>query len=151
MLTSYKLIPIILEAADRRSIPRSKPGVFTSYFSDVRRSTSSHLAPEIMCLAIPGQIKDFDGEGDHFATVDVSGVKRKVNVDLLREEGLELDDWVLIHVGFAMSKISEEQAQEQLQLLRMLGESEAALEEVQGYSFDDGSPPEPPDQEPDEP
>lgn len=89
-----------------------------------------------MCLAIPGQIIDFSEE-HHFATVDVSGVRRKVNVDLLREEGLAKDDWVLIHVGFAMSKISEEEAQEQLRLLEMLGEADAALEEVQGYRFED--------------
>lgn len=86
-----------------------------------------------MCLAIPGQIVELSDEEQHTATVDVSGVRRKVNVDLLREEGLAQDDWVLIHVGFAMSKISAEQAEEQLRLLEMLGETEAALEEVQGY------------------
>ena len=89
-----------------------------------------------MCLAIPGQIKAFD-HGRHFATVEVSGVRRKVNVDLLREDGLAQDDWVLIHVGFAMSKISAEQAEEQLRLLTRLGEAAAALEEVEGYQFDD--------------
>ena len=101
-----------------------------------------------MCLAIPGQIVHLP-EGNPFATVDVSGVKRKVNIDLLREEGLALDDWVLIHVGFAMSKISAEQAAEQLRLLQMLGETQEALEEVQGYRFgDDGNPF---DKEPEEP
>lgn len=92
-----------------------------------------------MCLAIPGQIVELS-EDDPFATVSVSGVKRKVNVDLLREDGLTLDDWVLIHVGFAMSKISAEQAEEQLQLLQMLGETQEALDEVQGYSFGDDNP-----------
>ena len=92
-----------------------------------------------MCLAIPGQIKAFD-EGRHFATVDVSGVRRKVNVDLLREDGLAEDDWVLIHVGFAMSKISAQEAEEQIQLLTMLGEAGAALEEIEGYDFDEDDP-----------
>lgn len=85
-----------------------------------------------MCLAIPGRITELDAER-HFAHVDVSGVRRKVNVDLLREDGIALDDWVLIHVGFAMSKISAEDAEEQMRLLRMLGEMDAALEEVEGY------------------
>lgn len=89
-----------------------------------------------MCLAIPGRIIDFSEE-HHFATVDVSGVRRKVNVDLLRDEGVAKDDWVLIHVGFAMSKISEEEAQEQLDLLAMMGEADAALEEIEGYGFDE--------------
>lgn len=92
-----------------------------------------------MCLAIPGQIVELSEE-DPFATVSVSGVKRKVNIDLLREEGLALDDWVLIHVGFAMSRISAEQAEEQLRLLQMLGETKDALEEVRGYSFGDDNP-----------
>lgn len=74
---------------------------------------------------------EFADEDRHLATVEVSGVKRTVNVDLLSEEGLAPDDWVLIHVGFAMSKISEEEAQEQLDLLRMMGEADAALEEMQ--------------------
>ncbi|GEM84197.1 MAG: hydrogenase assembly protein HupF [Meiothermus sp.] len=88
-----------------------------------------------MCLAIPGQIVQFDSPAKHMATIDVSGVKRQVNVDLLRGTPLEVGDWVLIHVGFAMSKISEAQAQEQLRLLTMLGEAEQAMEELEGYQF----------------
>lgn len=91
-----------------------------------------------MCLAIPGQIVELL-DGDHqYAMVDVSGVRRKININLLKSEGAGLGDWVLIHVGFAMSKISEEQAMEQLRLLSMLGEAEEAMEEVRGYQFDDG-------------
>lgn len=93
-----------------------------------------------MCLAIPGQITAFDGE-DMFATVEVASVRRRVNVDLVKEDGLQEGDWVLIHVGFAMSKISAEQAEEQLRLLTMLGEASAALEEMEGYRFDDEDPP----------
>jgi len=90
-----------------------------------------------MCLAIPGQIVEMLDGDHHYATVDVSGVKRKINIHLLKDQGIQLGDWVLIHVGFAMSKISEEQAVEQLNLLSMLGESEEAMEEVKGYQFDD--------------
>lgn len=88
-----------------------------------------------MCLAIPGRIVQFQGEAHQIATVEISGVRRQVNVDLLRGTPLEVGDWVLIHVGFAMSKISEAQAQEQLQLLTMLGEAEEAMEELEGYQF----------------
>lgn len=90
-----------------------------------------------MCLAIPGQIIAFESPAQQVAIVEVSGVRRRVNVDLLREEALEPGDWVLIHVGFAMSKISEVQAREQLELLSMLGEAETALEEMRGYRFAD--------------
>lgn len=69
------------------------------------------------------------------AKVDVAGVKRNVNVALLTDEGLEPGDWVLIHVGFAMSKIAPEQAEEQLRMLKALGEDELAIEEIRGYTF----------------
>ena len=94
-----------------------------------------------MCLAIPGQIRQLDDE-KRYATVEVGHVRRSVNVDLLRDETLAVDDWVLIHVGFAMSKISAEQAEEQIRLLEMLGEADEAMEEVQGYAF--GGPTGPP-------
>lgn len=88
-----------------------------------------------MCLAIPGQIVELLDEEEHFATVEVSGVRRKINVDLLKPEGIRPGDWVLLHVGFAMSKISENEAQEQVRLLQMLDDAQAALEEVKGYDF----------------
>ena len=88
-----------------------------------------------MCLAIPGKIVELGCE-PHLATVEVSSVRRKVNVDLLQGEPLSLGDWVLIHVGFAMSRISAEQADGQLRLLRMLGEDTQAMEELEGYQFE---------------
>ena len=88
-----------------------------------------------MCLAIPGKIVEFVEGQPHLATIEVSGVRRKVNIDLLREDGLALADWVLIHVGFAMSKISPEHAQEQIDLLTMLGEAGEAVRELEGYQF----------------
>ena len=92
-----------------------------------------------MCLAIPGQIESIEDE-TRLATVDVMGVRRTVNVDLLREDAPTIGDWVLIHVGFAMSKISREQAQEQLEILSMLGELDEAKEEVEGYGSTDDAP-----------
>jgi hydrogenase expression/formation protein HypC len=91
-----------------------------------------------MCLAIPGQIVEFLDETRSYALIDVMGVRRRVNVDLLQDDPPRPGDWVLIHVGFAMSKIGEEQAQDQMRMLAMLGDREAALEEVQGYSLEDG-------------
>jgi hydrogenase assembly chaperone HypC/HupF len=54
---------------------------------------------------------------------------------LLQDDRPQPGDWVLIHVGFAMSKISEQDAYDQMQTLRMLGETEAAMQEVEGYGL----------------
>ncbi|NLI69101.1 HypC/HybG/HupF family hydrogenase formation chaperone [Aeribacillus sp. FSL K6-2833] len=89
-----------------------------------------------MCLAIPGKIVELLDDDYQYAMIDVSGVKRKVNVSLLKNEGLKENDWVLIHVGFAMNKISEKEATEQLELLKAIGEQEEAMEEVKGYQFE---------------
>jgi hydrogenase expression/formation protein HypC len=88
-----------------------------------------------MCLAIPAKIVDFPESEKAVAVAEVSGVRRRINVDLLRGSPLAVGDWVLIHVGFAMSRISEEQAQEQMAILQMLGEIEPAMDEVRGYNF----------------
>jgi len=71
-----------------------------------------------MCLGIPGQIIEIVDEPLKLARVDVSGVKRNISVALLAAEGIKPGDWVLIHVGFAMSKIDEREAQETLQMLK---------------------------------
>ncbi|MDQ3810366.1 MAG: HypC/HybG/HupF family hydrogenase formation chaperone [Chloroflexota bacterium] len=88
-----------------------------------------------MCLAIPGEIVEFAADDPHFAIVEVAGVRRKVNVDLVQDGSLAPADWVLIHVGFAMSKISEADAAEQMRLLAMLGEDQQAMQELEGYQF----------------
>jgi hydrogenase expression/formation protein HypC len=74
-----------------------------------------------MCLGIPGQVKAINKNEIDIAQVEISGVRRAINIALLREEGIEPGDWVLIHVGFAMSKIDEEEALETLKALRELG------------------------------
>jgi hydrogenase expression/formation protein HypC len=89
----------------------------------------------MMCLAIPAMIVAMGAE-PHLATVEVSSVRRTVNIDLLKDELLAPGDWVLIHVGFAMSRISSRQAEEQLTLLRMLGEDAEAMQELEGYTFE---------------
>ena len=90
-----------------------------------------------MCLAIPGKIIEIDSQNGLQAVVDVVGVRRKVDLGLLQDAPPVPGDWVLIHVGFAMSKISEADAADQMETLRMLGEAHAALEEVRGYGLED--------------
>ncbi|HEY4320973.1 MAG TPA: HypC/HybG/HupF family hydrogenase formation chaperone [Gemmatimonadales bacterium] len=93
-----------------------------------------------MCLAIPGQIVELVADQTHQALVEVSGVRRRVDMGLLVDDPPAVGDWVLIHVGFAMSRIGAEQADEQMRMLRALGEAEAAMTEVRGYGLDDVTP-----------
>jgi hydrogenase expression/formation protein HypC len=89
-----------------------------------------------MCLAIPAKIIELFPNEEHRAWIEVAGVRRQIDTGLLDDDPPVMGDWVLIHVGFAMSKISEERALDQLQILAALGEQEVALEEVRGYSVD---------------
>jgi hydrogenase expression/formation protein HypC len=91
-----------------------------------------------MCLAIPGRIVELLPERENLALVDVSGVGRKIDVGLLNDDPAVAGDWVLIHVGFAMSKISEREAADQMRILAMLGEDEAAMQEIEGYGLGTG-------------
>lgn len=86
-----------------------------------------------MCLGIPGKIVEMVDPEHGIAKADVNGVRRNVNVQLLQSEGedIGLDDWVLIHVGFAMSKIDEEEAEATFRFLEGLGGAyEQELEEM---------------------
>ena len=88
-----------------------------------------------MCLAIPGQILEIVDERNRLARVDVAGVRRNVSIGLLDEEGegAVVGDWVLIHVGFAISKVDEEEALATRRMLEALGEGyEAELDELKG-------------------
>jgi hydrogenase expression/formation protein HypC len=86
-------------------------------------------------LAIPGQIIEMVDEANRLAKVDVAGVRRTVNVGLLDGDdgGARPGDWVLIHVGFALSKVDEDEAHATLELLRAMGtEFDQAIEELKG-------------------
>ena len=74
-----------------------------------------------MCLGIPGELVEIVDPIRHLAKADVAGVKRTINIGLLEDEDLQPGDWVLIHVGFAMSKIDEREAQLALESLKMMG------------------------------
>ena len=82
-----------------------------------------------MCLGIPGQVVELVSPADGLAKVDFSGVRRAVNV-LLLEDDLEPGDWVLVHVGFALARIDEEEARSTLELLHRLGQAEEELAQL---------------------
>jgi len=92
-----------------------------------------------MCLGIPGQIVDWVDQPHNIAKAEVSGVRRAVNVGLLAEgpDAVDVGDWVLIHVGFAMSKIDEEEARSTREFLELLGDPyREELEELKGSSIE---------------
>jgi hydrogenase expression/formation protein HypC len=86
-----------------------------------------------MCLAIPGQVVEMVDEQHRLALVDIAGVRRSVNVGLLDldEGGVQPGDWVLIHVGFAISRVDEREARATRELLERIGaEYERELAEL---------------------
>jgi hydrogenase expression/formation protein HypC len=94
-----------------------------------------------VCLAIPGQIVEVVDSANRLARVDVAGVRRNVNIGLLDEDGgrggAEPGDWVLIHVGFAISKVDEDEALATRSLLEQMGaEYEQELQELQGSGIE---------------
>lgn len=82
-----------------------------------------------MCLGIPGELVEMPTDDTDLALVSVAGVRRRVNIGLLLEEGehaereeeLAVGDWILIHVGFALAKIDETEAEAALQMLHDMG------------------------------
>jgi hydrogenase expression/formation protein HypC len=92
-----------------------------------------------MCLAIPGQVIEIVDHANRLATIEIAGVRRTVNVGLLDDDGIGAGpgDWVLIHVGFALSKIDEDEAHATLDLLAQMGaEYEQELEELKGSAIE---------------
>ena len=90
-----------------------------------------------MCLAIPGKIVEIASDNQDSAVVDVVGVRRKIDLGLLQDDKPVPGDWVLIHVGFAISKISQQDAADQMNTLRMLGEMDGTMQEVKGYGLEE--------------
>ena len=76
-----------------------------------------------MCLGIPGEVVELHPANPDLAKVEVAGVRRNINIGLLADEGVAPGDWVLIHVGFAMSKIDEEEAALALASLQLMGQA----------------------------
>jgi hydrogenase expression/formation protein HypC len=76
-----------------------------------------------MCLGIPGEVIEILSDRPDLARVDVSGVKRAINIGLLEDEDIKPGDWVLIHVGFALSKIDENEAKAAMEFLESIGKA----------------------------
>ena len=76
-----------------------------------------------MCLGIPGEVVELYADRADLAMVDVSGVRRAINIGLLEDENIQPGDWILIHVGFALSKIDEEEAAAALAFLQGIGQA----------------------------
>jgi hydrogenase expression/formation protein HypC len=95
-----------------------------------------------MCLGIPGQIVEVTDAARKLALVDVAGVKRVINVACVARDPDELQGcvgaWVLVHVGFAMSRIDAAEAQKTLDLLTALGEAQAELTAMGGSTLEGG-------------
>lgn len=88
-----------------------------------------------MCLGIPGEIVELSADRADLATVEVAGVRRAVSIGLLGADGVRPGDWVLVHVGFAMSKIDEAEAAATLELLR--GMDQAYTDELDALAGSD--------------
>lgn len=76
-----------------------------------------------MCLGIPGQVVELTDPAAYLAKVDVNGIKRTISVRLLADTGLDTGDWVLVHVGFAMAKIDEQEAAQTLEAVKQMGQA----------------------------
>lgn len=92
-----------------------------------------------MCVGIPGQIVDIVDANTDTATVEIAGVRRAVNICCILDENRShadcVGDWVLVHVGFAMSRIDEHEATKTLELLQELGEMEQESEFLRNAEF----------------
>lgn len=76
-----------------------------------------------MCLGVPGRLVDLSHAAEHRGTVDVDGIRREVNIALVVDDdgGVAVGDWVLVHVGFAMTKIDPDEAARTVAFVRHLG------------------------------
>jgi hydrogenase expression/formation protein HypC len=97
-----------------------------------------------MCLGVPGQIVEVTDAARKLALVNVAGVRRVINVACVARDASELErcvgSWVLVHVGFAMSRIDAAEAQKTLDLLAALGEAQAELAALEGAAPDSAAP-----------
>jgi len=85
-----------------------------------------------MCLGVPGKIVEVGDRELGLATVDISGVRREVSVALVDEPAARVEpgDWVLVHVGFALARLDEEEAEATLALLREAAEHQREMDEL---------------------
>lgn len=91
-----------------------------------------------MCLGIPGKVIEMVDPTEQLAKVDVGGVQRSISVQLLADTGLHRGDWVLVHVGFALARIDEAEAQATLDQLRRIGAD--YIGEIEAFATSDITP-----------
>jgi hydrogenase expression/formation protein HypC len=84
-----------------------------------------------MCLGIPGRVVELTDPDAYLAKVDVNGIRRTISIRLLADTGLDIGDWVLVHVGFAMAKIDEREATATLDAVQKMGQ--AYRDEIDAY------------------
>lgn len=93
-----------------------------------------------MCLGIPGRVEKITDPDNKLAIVNVSGVKRQINLTCIVDDAHPLQscvgDWVLIHVGFAMSRIDEEEAAKTMEILTELGEAQQEMDLIRANTPD---------------
>jgi hydrogenase expression/formation protein HypC len=91
-----------------------------------------------MCLGIPGQIVEISDFARRLAKVEVGGVRREINIACVVDDAHPVEacvgDWVLVHVGFAMSRIDATEAAKTLEVLMQLGEAQAEIEAMRNGS-----------------
>jgi hydrogenase expression/formation protein HypC len=87
----------------------------------------------VMCLGVPAEVVEIPDAAVPRARVAISGVERMVSTDLLVEEGLAVGDWVLVHVGFALSRIDADEAAQTLEAIKRLG-NETYETELESFS-----------------
>lgn len=76
-----------------------------------------------MCLGIPGRVVELVDPANHLAKVDVNGIRRTISIRLLAKQDVQLEDWVLVHVGFAMARIDQHEADLTLEAVRQMGQT----------------------------
>jgi hydrogenase expression/formation protein HypC len=128
---------------DRRTEPWQAPedscqptgNGFCDYEDDDGNLLNLHSGPQPMCLGIPGEVVEIVDASTQLAKVDIAGVRRPVNLACVVDDEHPISDcvgdWVLVHVGFAMSRIDADEARKTLALLSELGEAQAEVEAMQ--------------------
>src|SRR5258705_1353577 len=114
---------------------RLSAAVGSSTCSSVTRFRGSAERRFTMCLGIPGQVVDIVDAEQSLAKVDVNGVRRNISVRLLADDNLQVGDWVLVHVGFAMAKIDEHEAAMTLNQVQKMGADN--VNEIEAFTASD--------------
>ena len=92
-----------------------------------------------MCLGIPGRVVELRADHPDLARVDVEGMVRDINLGLLADDPAVPGDWILIHLGFALQKMTQAEVDEARSTLMILGEGGAETDPFAGLTFEDAA------------